>query len=171
MAAPSRTDGLVSIGRIDGLFGVQGWVKVYSYTRPREAILNYRPWLVASPEGWRELAVEQGRVQGKGIVAKLSGCDDRDQASGLIGTEIAMRAAQLSPLKPGEYYWTQFEGLKVENLEGQALGSVDHLIETGANDVMVVRGDRERWIPVTANVLRQVDLAAGLIQVDWDADF
>ena len=171
MASPSRPDGLVGLGRIDGLFGVRGWVKVYSYTRPREKILTYVPWFVSTPEGWQQMVVEEGRVQGKGIVAKLAGIDDRDQASRLVGAEIGCEATQMSPLKQGEFYWAQLEGLKVVNLSGQELGVVSHLIETGANDVIVVRNGRERCIPATPGVLQDVDLAAGLIRVDWDADF
>ncbi len=171
MANPSRSDGLVHFGRISGLFGVQGWVKVFSHARPREAIIGYSPWLVQLGGEWREMKVEEGRAQGKGVVAKLAGINDRDRASGLIGAEIAIRLAQLPPLKQGEYYWAQLVGLEVVNLAGQSFGKVDHLFDTGANDVLVVHNGRERWLPVTANVIREVDLEAGVIRVDWDADF
>lgn len=171
MTNPSRLDGLVSLGRIAGLLGVQGWVKVFSYARPRESILSYTSWLVQLSGAWCELTVTAGRVQGKSIVVKLNGYDDREQASRLIGAEIALRAEQMPALKQGEYYWAQLEGLKVVNLSGQELGTVDHLLETGANDVMVVRNGQERLIPAAAQVIREVDLAAGLIRVDWDADF
>jgi 16S rRNA processing protein RimM len=171
MANPSRADGLVHFGRINGLFGVQGWVKVFSHARPREAIIGYSPWLVKLGGEWREMKVEEGRAQGKGVVAKLAGVDDRDQASRLIGAEIAVRIARLPPLKPGEYYWAQLVGLEVVNLAGQSFGKVDHLLDTGANDVLVVRNGRERWLPVTPNVVREVDLESGVIRVDWDADF
>lgn len=171
MANPSRPDGLVHFGRITGLFGVQGWVKVFSHARPREAIVDYSPWLVKTAGDWREMVVEAGRAHGKGVVVKLAGVDDRDQASQLIGADIAIRYAQLPPPSKGEYYWAQLVGLEVVNLAGQSLGKVDHLFETGANDVLVVRNGKERWLPVTADVFREVDLEAGLIRVDWDADF
>ncbi len=171
MADPSRPDGLVLFGRISGLFGVQGWVKVFSHARPREAIIGYSPWLVKIGGDWREIAVEDGRAQGKGVVAKLKGYDDRDAAGGLVGAEIAVRRSQLPPLKKGEYYWAQLVGLEVVNLAGEKFGKVDHLFDTGANDVMVVRNGRERWLPATAPVMREVDLEAGIIRVDWDADF
>jgi len=171
MTNPSRSDGLVHFGRINGLFGVQGWVKVFSHARPREAIIGYSPWLVKLGGEWREVKVEEGRAQGKGVVAKLAGYDDRDQAGQLIGAEIAIRLEQLPPLKKGEYYWAQLVGLEVVNLAGERLGKVDHLFDTGANDVMVVRNGRERWLPATADVIREVDLEAGVIRVDWDADF
>lgn len=171
MANPSPADGLVQFGRISGLFGIQGWVKVFSHARPREAIIGYSPWLVKLGGEWREVKVEEGRAQGKGVVAKLAGYDDRDQAIQLVGAEIAIRLSQLPSLKPGEYYWAQLVGLEVVNLAGQRFGKVDHLFDTGANDVMVVRNGQERWLPATAKVIREVDLEAGVIRVDWDADF
>jgi len=171
MANPSRPDGLVQLGRISGLFGVQGWVKVFSDTRPREAIVKYSPWFVKLGETWREIEVEDGHAQGKGVVAKLAGFDDRDHATGLIGAKIAVTLKQLPPPKKGEYYWAQLVGLEVINLAGERLGKVSHLFETGANDVFVVRNGRERWLPATPDVIRDVDLQAGVLRVDWDADF
>lgn len=171
MTNPSRPDGLVHFGRITGLFGVQGWVKVFSHARPRETIIDYSPWFVKTAEGWREMVVEDGRAQGKGVVAKLKGVDDRDQASQLIGADIEIKFSQLPPPSKGEYYWAQLVGLEVVTLAGQSLGKVDHLVETGANDVLVVRNGKERWLPATASVIRKVDLEAGVIRVDWDADF
>lgn len=171
MTNPSRPDGLVHIGRIAGLFGVQGWVKIFSHTRPREAIIGYSPWLVNIDGDWREFAVEDGRVQGKGVVTKLAGVDNRDEASRLIGADIAMKSSKLPALSKGEYYWAQLVGLEVINLAGERFGKVDRLFETGANDVLVVRNGKERWLPATANVIREVDFAAGVMRVDWDADF
>lgn len=171
MANPSHADGLVQFGRIAGVLGVRGWVKIFSYTRPREMIIDYSPWLIKVGAQWREVIVKEGRVQGKGIVAKLDGIDDRDQASTLVGAEIAINVSRLPPLKAGEYYWSQLVGLQVVNLAGEEFGKVSRLVETGANDVIVVQNGRERWLPVTAQVIREVDLAAGLIRVDWDADF
>jgi 16S rRNA processing protein RimM len=171
MTKPSGPDGLVHFGRITGLFGVQGWVKVFSHARPRESIIDYSPWLVKTAEGSREMVVEDGRAQGKGVVVKLVGVDDRDQASQLIGADIEIKFSQLPPPSQGEYYWAQLVGLEVVTLAGQSLGKVDHLVETGANDVLVVRNGKERWLPATAQVIREVDLEAGVIRVDWDADF
>lgn len=172
MADPSKTnDGLVLVGRIAGLYGVRGWLKVYSYTREREDILRYTPWLIDTGGGWKEVAVVDGRMQGPGVVAQLAGYADREAAGALIGSDIAIRVEQLPPLKPGEYYWAQLEGLKVVNLQGIELGQVVRLFETGANDVMVVAGERERLIPYIGDVIKEVDVGSGLIRVDWDADF
>jgi 16S rRNA processing protein RimM len=167
----SGPDGLVPIGRVVGLFGIKGWIKVYSYTRPPEAILRYNPWRLRWGGEWTELAVAEGRKHGRGIVARLEGYENRDRAQGLIGADIALLKSQLPPLKAGEYYWAQLEGLRVVNREGRELGTVSHLIETGANDVLAVQGERERLIPFTPGVIREVDLDEGVIRVDWEADF
>ena len=161
----------VTLGRIVGLFGVKGWVKIYSATRPIEDILNYSEWLVGGEGAERRVRLLDGRLQGPGLVALLEGCADRDQARALVGATIAVERAQLPALAEGEYYWCDLEGLRVLTLEGQVLGNVDHLIETGANDVLVVHGERERLLPYTGEVVRRIDLEAGLIEVDWDADF
>jgi 16S rRNA processing protein RimM len=149
---------------------VRGWIKVFSYTRPREAILSYRPWLIEREGGWREFDVLDGRVHGRGIVAQLKGCTDRDATAALIGAEIAIPLAQLPKAGANEYYWAELEGLRVVNKIGVELGRVTHLFETGANDVMAVRGERERLIPFARAVIRRIDRDAGVIHVDWDAD-
>lgn len=162
----------VVLGRISGLFGVRGWVKVYSHTEPRENIAGYRDWYLQRDGDWQPVRVEQGRRQGKGVVVKLVGIDDRDQAAGLIDCDIAVDRDQLPPLPPGEYYWADLEGLRVVTLEGVELGRVSHLFATGANDVMVVAGERERLLPfVQPDIIRRVDPEQGLIEVDWDPDF
>jgi 16S rRNA processing protein RimM len=160
----------VLLGRITGLFGVRGWVKVFSDTRPRENILNYSPWLVKRQGEWKEMALVEGRVHGPGIVARLQGYSDRDQAQALVGAEIAVQRRQLPPTKPGEHYWADLEGLRVVNLQGVELGTVSHLFETGANDVLVVTGERERLLPYTRHVIREVDLKARVLRVDWDPE-
>jgi 16S rRNA processing protein RimM len=161
----------VRLGRIVGLFGVRGWVKVYSDTRPREAILDYNPWLLERAGCWREYRLAEGRVQGPGIVVRFEGCTDRNEAQSFVGATVAVRREQLPPPEPGQYYWSELEGLSVVNLQGEELGVVSHLFETGANDVMVVAGERERLIPFTRDAVREVDLQARVIRVDWDRDF
>ena len=166
-----RSDILI-VGRINGLYGVRGWLKVYSYTDPRENIVGYTPWLVGTEGQWRNVEIEDGRAQGKGVVVKLAGCDDRDGAAMLVGLDIAVRRDQLERLGAGEYYWADLEGLRVVTVGGIELGIVDHLFETGANDVVVVRGDRERLVPfIRDQVIRKIDLQRGVMEVDWDPDF
>lgn len=174
-------DGLVILGRVAGIHGVRGWVKVYSYTRVRTDILQYSPWLLKVRDGtWKAYTVQEGRQQGQGIVASLAGCEDRDQAKDLVDAQIAIQIAQLPPPALGEFYWAQLEGFKVVNLEGVELGRVSHLFETGANDVLVVRAEAEspprdrpaeRLIPYVRGVVRSVDLQSRVIHVDWETDF
>jgi 16S rRNA processing protein RimM len=164
----------VIIGKIIGLHGVRGWIKVYSYTRPRAAILDYSPWWIERSDHWSARELVEGRPQGKGVVARLADCPDRDQAKELLGAQIALKGDQLPLLKSGEYYWTQLEGLHVVDMAGRNLGTISHLIETGANDVMVVHdaagpnGTREHLIPATSSVIQEVRLDVGLVRVDWD---
>lgn len=171
MIEASAAGDLVILGRVVGVYGVHGWVKVYSYSRDKADILKYSRWLLRREPDWKEFAVREARVQGKGIIALLEGQDRPEQARTLIGTDIAVRRAELPALATGEYYWAELEGLKVINLDGVELGCVSHLLDTGANDVMVVTGERERLIPYVRGVVRAVDRAAGVIRVDWEVDF
>lgn len=165
-AASSR----VVLGRVSGVYGVKGWVKIYSETDPREGILRYRPWLLGPERIPRRIA--EGKRHGKGVVARFDGCEDRDQAALLIGQEIAVERGQLPPPRADEFYWIDLEGLSVVNLEGVELGRVSHLFPTGANDVIVVEGDRERLLPFHWDgVVKDVDFEQGRIQVDWDPEF
>ena len=163
---------MVTLGRISGVFGVHGWVKVFSHTASRSSILDYSPWYLGSEGAWEAFDVLDGRSHGKGVIARLAGCTDRDQAAALVGREIAVERNQLPEPEAGDYYWTDLEGLRVQTVGGLELGRVDHLFETGANDVLVVLGERERLIPyVWGEVIRSVDLDAGVLVVDWDPDF
>jgi 16S rRNA processing protein RimM len=159
------------LGRISGLFGVRGWVKVYSYTEPREAVLNYDSWLLDRKDGWQEARVAEGQRHGKTVIAHIEGYDDRDQAAALVGIEIGVPRDAMPETADGQYYWSDLEGLRVLHRDGTELGEVAHLIETGANDVMVVKGEVERLIPfVLDKVVIGVDLAKGEIEVDWEWD-
>ena len=161
----------VVLGRITGPFGVQGWVKVFSYTEPREAVLEYGKWLLSGPDEWKQATVAEGKRHGKTIIARLDGCEDRDQAATLAGTEIAVLRDELPQAGEGHYYWSDLEGLQVLRKDGTDIGKLEYLIETGANDVMVVNGEQERLIPfVMDKVVLGVDLARGVITVDWDWD-
>lgn len=169
----ARTDTQpVIVGRVSGLYGVRGWMKIHSYTDPREGILAYPDWLVESGNAWQSMAVAEGKPHGKTIIARLEGIDDRDTAAVYVQAAIGVERAQLPETAEGEYYWADLEGLAVRNKDGTVLGTVAHLLETGANDVLVVReADREVLVPfVLDEVVRAVDLARGVIDVDWDWD-
>ena len=161
----------VILGRISGLFGVRGWVKVYSYTEPREAVLEFDRWLLSGRNGWQEATVAEGQRHGKTVIVRIEGYDDRDGAAGLIGTEIGVPRDELPEPDNDQYYWSDLEGLSVVHRDGTELGKVNYLLETGANDVMVVKGDTERLIPfVMDKVVLGVDLVKGEIRVDWEWD-
>lgn len=164
---------LVTLGRITGLHGVQGWVKVFSDTSPRENILKYSPWYLLKDGHMREWKLEKGRPHGKTVVAKLQGCNDREYARELMGSDIVVYRSQLGDtLGKNEFYWTDLEGLAVVTKDNQPLGNIAYLFETGSNDVMVVRGDKERFIPfIRDQVVLQVDLDGKQITVDWDPEF
>src|SRR6202012_3156388 len=136
----------VLVGRIVGLYGVQGWLKMESWTEPRIRIFDYQPWLLtAAPGVESEVKGVKGRPQGKGLIAFMPDVTDRDQAAALVGSDIYVAREQLPPPGKDEYYWVDLEGLEVVTTEGVALGRVSHLFATGANDVVVVRdGERER---------------------------
>ena len=169
----AHEDKKLVLGKIVGLYGVEGWVKLESYSDPRTRIFKYSPWFVGSADALIEYENVKGRAQGKGIVARLPGVESRDAAAALIGAEIRIARSALPKPKRGEYYWVDLEGLDVFNLEGVAFGKVSHLFSTGANDVLVVSdGDRERLVPfVTGDFVKEIDIDGGKIVVDWDKDF
>jgi len=161
----------IVLGRISGVFGVRGWVKVFSYTEPREGVLRYRNWLLGKKGEWQPANVAEGQRHGKGVVVRIDGCEDRDQAAALVGTEIGVQRDALPDTEDGHYYWSDIEGLTVVRRDGSELGRLAYLLETGAHDVMVINGDEERLVPfVKDEIVIDVDLAAGVITVDWDWD-
>ena len=162
----------ILLGRVTGLYGVKGWIKVHSYTHPRDNIVSFRGWTLRHGDEPAPMEVENGRLQGRTVVAKLLGIDDRDRARTLIGAEITVDRNELPPCEPGEYYWADLEGLVVRTEAGDDLGCVDYLFSTGVHDVLVVEGDRQRLIPfVKQRIVRRIDIERGLIVVDWDPDY
>ncbi len=182
----------VLLGRITGVYGVKGWLKVFSYTDPMEAIVDYSPWYIRAEKRkqspWTKVKLEAGKRHAKTVVVKLEHCNNRDEAMAYIGTEIAIEKQQLAALKgKNEYYWRDLIGMRVINQQHIELGRVKSLLETGANDVLVVVAEegtddrpkagteaeiKERLIPWTlGNAIITVDQEQGVIEVDWDADF
>lgn len=163
----------VVMGKISGQHGVRGWVKVFSYTRPIAQILGYDTWLLGAggdATSWDEVRVDATRQQPKHLLAKIAGVDDRAGAEAMLGKSVAVLRSQMPKLASGEYYWSDLVGLAVVNQDGVGLGVVSHLLETGANDVLVVRDAdaRERLLPWGASVVREVALPDGLLRVVWD---
>jgi len=160
----------VLLGHIAGVHGIRGWVKIHSLTEPREAIFEYQPWLLGEPQ--KAVRVSEGKKHGNRLIALLEDIDTREQAEALIGKEIRVYREQLPELSGGQYYWADLVGLAVRLEDGRNLGRIESILATGANDVMVVKGDRERLIPfVTDQYVKSVDLDAGIVLVDWDPDF
>jgi 16S rRNA processing protein RimM len=163
----------VVLGRVSGVYGVRGWLKVHSYTEPRVNVVGYRQWWLCAPDGTaRRYEVTDGREQGRTVVAHLAGVDDRDSALALMDRTIEVERGQLPATAPGEYYWADLENLRVLTRDGVELGRVDYMLATPAHDVMVIRGERERLVPfVQGKYVHRVDLDAGVIEVDWDPDY
>jgi 16S rRNA processing protein RimM len=159
------------MGRITGPFGVKGWIRVQPYTGAPAGLLAYQRWWVEQEGGWTQRRIEKAQVQGTAVAAKFAGCEDREAAGAYKGREVAVAREELPAAAENEFYWVDLIGLRVVNTAGEDLGAVDRVLETGANDVLVVQGDRERLIPFIEQVVLEVDLAAGVIRVDWGSDF
>lgn len=173
-----RTEDSTVMGKITSVYGVKGWVKVFSYTQPKENIAKYPVWILEQNGKTREIDVLACKAHGNGLVAQLKGYTDREQARLLADTLVRVPTKQLPDLEAGDYYWHQLEGLEVHTTSGELLGKVGHMMETGANDVMVVKpcagsmDRKERLIPYLVDqVVVSVDLDAGKIRVDWDTEF
>ena len=174
------------MGRISAPFGIKGWVKIYPFvTGGATNLKKYPTWYIGSGgdgAGWETISVEATELHGgpdlNHLAAKFAGCSDRDAAAALKGRVIAVPREAFAPVATGEYYWADLIGLAVRNIEGQDFGVVTSMMETGANDVMVVRlgeevdtNKEERLIPFLTSVIKQVDLASGVIEVDWGLDY
>jgi 16S rRNA processing protein RimM len=164
-------DDLICVGHILGAQGIKGWVRVFSNTSPRENIVSYSPWVIERGSELSKVEVT-GRLQGKNVLAQLAGIEDRNQAEELTGCQIYISPEQLPRLESGEYYWSDLIGLSVETLQGDPLGVVESMLETGADDVMVLSGERERLIPfVVDQIVREVDLGNQRLVVDWSPEY
>jgi len=174
---PATAEELIVLGKIVSVHGVRGDVKIYSFTDPIDNLLDYRHWTLRRGAQTQQAELVKGRIQGNVLVATLKGLDDREVAKTFADFEICVPRSLLPELDDGDFYWHQLEGLKVIDQTGQLLGRIDHLLETGANDVIVVRpcagslDDRERLLPYTEQCVQVIDLAAGEMRVEWDAEF
>lgn len=170
---------MVVLGRIVAPYGVRGWVKVHPLGDDPDSWCSMRTWWLGRDgegEDWHSYSVESFRRHGAAWIAKLVGVDDRNGAEQLDGRFIAVQREALPQTRQDEYYWTDLIGLAVLNEQGEALGKVDSLIETGAHQVLVVRGGdegdpKERLLPFVSQVVKDVDVAAGRIRVEWGTDW
>ena len=162
---------LITVGEIAGAFGIKGWVKIFSHTDPIQNILDYGPWLLTDLDGTKEFKVLSGRVHGNYVIALLEGVEDRDKAQKLKSSKISVPRDSFPRLESG-YYWADLIGLQVTNLDGVGLGTIEQMLSTGANDVIVAKAERERLIPfVMGTFVKEINLGEGKMLVDWDADF
>ena len=165
-------DEVLVMGRIASPFGVKGWLRVNAFTTVADKLLDYSPWYLKIKGQWQAVEPLAGRQHGKGLVVQLKTCHDREAAAALTGTEIGIYRSQLPPVDSDEYYWSDLIGMQVITEDDQVLGVVDHLLETGANDVIVVTGEHECLVPyIREQVVKSVDLETRIIRVDWDPDF
>lgn len=165
----TAADRHIIVGKISGVYGLRGWLKVLSYTRPKENILGYSPWFLEGDGGRRKFAVDAGRVQGKRLLANLAGVVDREIAQALVDADVAVARRQLPALEAGHYYWCDLIGLGVVNRQNIVLGKVVDMTETGAHDVLIIKGDKQWLIPYIRGVyIIDVDLQQGRIIVDWE---
>ena len=163
------------MGRVTAPFGVKGWVKIYALTAQLGNLLDYPVWWLGHDGDWREMRVATAKVHGNTLVAQLAGIEDREAAVALKGLEVAVPRSQLPGAAENEYYWADLIGLRVVNIEQHEFGRVVRVMPTGANDVLVVASGngngRETLIPFIAGAIQEVDLAAGVINVDWGKDY
>lgn len=163
---------LVLMGRVVGVHGIRGWLKVESFAEPREALVGYRPWRLRIGDDESVAEVAEAQASTRPLRIRLTGVDSREAALAMVGSEILIPREALPGISGQGYYWADLEGMRVVTSDGTELGTVAHLFATGANDVLVVRGDRERLIPFTpGHAVVKVDSDARMIEVDWDADF
>lgn len=181
LAESANTNERILLGHVSGLFGVKGWVKVFSYTDPREQITHYKKWYLGG-QADTVIELEQGQIHKQGVIAKLAGIDDRDTAATLVKKDIWVDKSDLPQLSENEYYWHDLIGCKVSDGADRVIGKVHDLIETGANDVLVVvtsnesheiaNNKQEHLIPyLLGQVIKSIDLDKQQIHVEWDLDY
>lgn len=167
---------MVVMGRIVAPYGVLGWVKILPDTETLDSLFDYPTWWIGKGEQWRELKVESLKIHNDVLLAKLTGVNDRDMAFACKGQQVAVPREDLPEPDENEYYWSDLIGLAVKNQQDVDFGKITDVFETGANDVLVVKTDKEqgnieRLIPFIDQVVIDVNLEAGTMLVDWDADF
>jgi 16S rRNA processing protein RimM len=159
------------MGRVTAPFGIQGWIKLKTFTEAPDGLARHSLWWLRTKSGWRSAALADFRVRPAAVSAKLEGVDDRSAAELLRGCDVAVTRDDLGEAGEGEFFWVDLEGLEVVNLQGEALGRVGELLRAGGSDVLVVRGERERLIPFVADYVKSVDRDARRITVDWEAGY
>jgi 16S rRNA processing protein RimM len=160
------------MGRVGAPYGVRGWFRVQSFTEAPDGLADYPHWWIGHDPSYKECRLLDCRMHAGALVAYLEGVDDRTAVQAMQGSDIAIPRDQLPEAEEGEIYWADLMGLEVVNLAGESLGKIADMVETGANDVMVVQGPEKRTlIPYVEPVVARVDLAQGRVTVDWGLDY
>lgn len=165
------TDEYIAVGKVGAPYGIKGWVKIHSFTDLSSTIFEYKPWHLGNDKDWQIAEVTDWREHGKGLIAKIVGYDTPETVRALTGKKIGIKNSQLPPLKKNQYYWRDLEGLTVINQEGKQLGKIIYLLETGSNDVLVVKNENEKEhaIPyLPGKVIVSIDLEKGEMRVNWE---
>ncbi len=160
----------IAVGKVGAPTGLSGAVKITSFTESPEDIFEYEPWYIRKNNEWLEVMLEEATLQGKYLIAKFAGCNDRDQAQQWTNSEISVKRSQLPTLPEGQYYWSDLEGLEVRAADGAVFGNIDEIMETGANPVIVIVGEKRYLVPYLPHVVKEVDLNSNYMIVDWDMD-
>ena len=162
----------VIVGRMGSTYGVKGWIKIHSYTDPVESLLDYRPWYINRTGQWQEISMTEGKVHGRGIIAHMEGVDVKEDAKYFAGVEVAVHRDQLPPLETGEFYLDDLPGLNVITIQGNLLGEVQQVLETGASEVLVINGQKQHMVPLVLDrYVKKIDFKQKLVTVDWDPEF
>ena len=159
------------MGRVSAPHGIKGWIKVQPFTQEIDGLLAYPDWWFARDGEWRQFRVAESAVHGAMVLARLEGCTDREAAAALKGDEVAVPRRLLPENRAGEYYWSDLLGMEVLNRHGERLGRVAKVLETGANNVLVLEGEKERLLPFVDSVILSVDVAGRRLSVDWELDY
>ena len=159
---------MVVMGRVRAPHGLKGWVTIQPFTQEPDGLLDYPEWWLRGSDGWKLHRVEEAIVRGATMVARFEGISDRDVAAALKGREVAVPRSSMPAAGEGEFYWADLLGLEVRNRQAVSLGRVEKILETGANAVLVVKGEKEVLVPLIQDVLVSVDLGAGQLTVDWE---
>ncbi len=165
-----KDDKKIYLGKITGVHGVKGWLKIQSFSSPPENILNYPQWIINNQGEEDFYSIEKGRKQNNKIVVKLEKIDDRNTAESLINSKIQILRSDLPKLPNENYYWSDLVGLSVLNSEEKVIGKIESLIETGANDVMVIKTakDKRVLVPfVMHEIIKEVNVELNYIKIDW----
>jgi 16S rRNA processing protein RimM len=159
---------MLTLGQVATAHGIRGWVLVRSFADPPDSLLDYDEWQLAAPNGTvRKLRLLEGAPYQQRLRVRFEGIEDRNAALALSGWLVQIARSELQQLEEGEHYRDDLLGLEVRNVEGVVLGKVDYFADLPTGTVMVVKGEREHWVPTVPQHLLKIHAAERWISVDW----